>query len=249
MRHLLICAAALFACTPALAFAQSGHVELTYANNQISPGNGDFDAYSVGGQIALGGNFQIDGSYSNLDLAGGIDNFGVGAHAFVRGEHWLFGGYAGYDSLNDNADTSDWVVALETQYYQQHATISGALSYGETDDLDFTLTTLDGEYKYFVSERLSLSGGLSIGEAESFGDDYDVWGANVGGEYQFASAPISVFAGYRYANFDGGGVDQDNNTLTLGVRYDWGGSLQQRSQSGAGLNRVAGPFERLFGGY
>lgn len=249
MRTIVFTVAALLFSAPTLAIAQSAHVDLRYANTETDPGGGDFDAYSLSGQIALGGHFQIDGSYTQADIANGIDNYGVGAHVFQRNDTWLIGAYAGYNALRDNADTDDWVVAAETQYYLPRATISGVISYGETNDLDFNVWALDGEYRHFVTDNWSVSGGLSVGSAESFGNDFDAWGAGVGSEYQFASQPISVFASYRHSAYDGV-VEQDNDTLSVGVRFNWGGeTLRDRSQSGAGLERVSGPFERLFGSY
>ncbi len=249
MRTILFALATFFLMAPTASFAQSAHADLRYASTESSPGGGDFDASSLSGQVALGEHFQLDASYTQADIANGIDTFGVGAHVFQRNDDWLFGAYAGFDALRDNADTDDWVVAGEVQFYAPRATISGVLSYGETSDLDFQVWALDGEYKHFVTDNWSVSGGLSVGGAESFGDSFDAWGASVGSEYQFSSHPVSVFASYRLSSYEGA-ADQDNDTFTLGVRYNWGGeTLRERSQSGAGLERVPGPYERVFGGY
>ena len=90
-----------------------------------------------------------------------------------------------------------------------------------------------------VTARGQQSGGdFGFGSIEGGGPDTDVSTIGLGGEYQFASAPISVFGGYRHSEIDD--VDIESDALTIGVRYNFGGSLFDRNRSGASLSRGAG---------
>ncbi|PZO51197.1 MAG: hypothetical protein DCF16_11670 [Alphaproteobacteria bacterium] len=68
----------------------------------------------------------------------------------------------------------------------------------------------------------------------------DATSIGINGEYQFAAMPISVYGGYSTTDFDG----VDAETLSIGVRHNFGGTLFDRDRSGAGLVRNAG-FGRL----
>ena len=83
--------------------------------------------------------------------------------------------------------------------------------------------------------RLNANIGYASVDAGA-GNDDDAMIYGVGGEYQFASFPVSIAAGYNTADFDGGDVD----TWTIGVRYNWGGTLRDRDRSGASQASLTG---------
>ena len=60
-------------------------------------------------------------------------------------------------------------------------------------------------------------------------------GANVGAEYQLASLPISFVGQYAHNEIDTDGFDGDSDVVSIGVRWNFGGTLIQRDRSGAGL--------------
>lgn len=61
-----------------------------------------------------------------------------------------------------------------------------------------------------------------------------------------ATLPISIFGGYQRSEVDEANIEVDS--LGIGVRYNWGGTLFDRDRSGAGLRRRAGVFGRLLSG-
>jgi hypothetical protein len=177
---------------------------------------------------------------------GDLDVWGLGAHVFTRSETWLFGGYLGYDTIDQsNADT--WTGAVEVQFYMPRSTLSGVLSHSDLDagPGNFNATMLEGEYRHFVADNFSLHGGLGVGQGDVGGPDLDLWSAELGGEFQFETAPVSIFGFYRHGNIDVGALDADTSTYSIGVRYNWGGTLMDRNRRGAGLKRVLPVFERF----
>lgn len=257
MRKMLIAAAAVLAvAVPGVAAAQTGYVDLAYTNTDTDFAGDDVDATSLGGSVAFSGShaisFQVDGRYANIDAGGGdVDAIGVGGHVYKRGAQWLWGGYAGYTNFDAaGGDIDEWTVAAETQYYTARGTVSGALSYSDAEDFGggANLVMLEGEYRHFVTDNFSLQGGLGIGSGEIGATDIDVWSGQVGGELQFDRMPISIFAGYRHNSVDAGAGDLDTDSVGVGVRYNWGGTLWDRNRGGAGLNRVPGVLERIVGG-
>jgi hypothetical protein len=252
MRTYLLGAALAFAlAAPAAAHAQTGHVDAAYSEQTYDFGGADFDAEltSLSGQVAFGGDggigVQVDGRYTHwAGDADDVDAFSLGAHVFTRRGAWLFGGYVGYDDVED-FNIEAWTGALETQYYFSRSTLTGTLSHSEWDGPDYTITMLEGEYRYFLTDNLSLHGGLGFGQGDIGGNDPDVWSAEAGGEYQFAALPVSVFGFYRRGEIDFNVGSIETDALGVGVRYNFGGTLMDRNRRGAGLNRVLPLFERF----
>ncbi len=242
---LLTAAAALMMATPAM--AGSGYVDVSYqsADAFVLLGSQDFDTFSLGGSVALGSNVQLDGRYANFDGSGSFDGFNIGGHVFSRGDHWLWGGFIGYSDIDSSSD--EWMVAAETQFYMARTTISGALSYTDSEfigPLDFW--ALDGEVRHFVADNFSIQGNLGYGRIDS-GGSADTWSMGLGAEWQLESAPISIYGGYQ--RFDIDSAPDSTDAFGIGARWNFGGqTLFERNRSGASLNRPRGFIERLVGG-
>ncbi|MEQ1811508.1 MAG: porin, partial [Terricaulis sp.] len=121
-------------------------------------------------------------------------------------------------------------------------TLAGAVFYGNNDDNDVDGYGVNVEARAFINDNFRVNGNVGYASIDAgAGNDDDVMIYGVGGEYQLASYPISFTAGYQTADFDGGDVD----TWTVGVRYNWGGTLRDRDRSGASqasLTNVAAVF-------
>jgi hypothetical protein len=249
-KYLLSAAFAAALLAPNAALAQNGHLDVSYGHHTFDFGGPEFeiDVAEVGGQVAFGElplGVQIDGRYANWGGdADDVGIWGLGAHVYKRSETWLVGGYVGYDEADD-FNIASWTGAIEAQFYLPRATVSGALSYSEQETQGYAITLLEGEYRHFVTDNFSIHGAAGFGEGDISTSDPNVWTAAIGAEYQFADTALSVFGGYRYGlvDFDPGEIE--TNTLSIGIRYDWGGSLMERNRRGAGLNRVIAIFERF----
>jgi hypothetical protein len=214
------------------AHADGGYVGVQYNDNT----DADFHSWGVNGAFASS-NFQFDGGYTNIESD--VDVFTVGAHLFSRSDEWLWGGFAGYDHFSGSGDAGEWTVALQTQYYLPRTTLSGNLSYSQTTDTpaDFNTTQIDGEARFFGTDNFSFQGNLGYGNVDGSGSSGNYWTYGVGAEYQLDAAPISIYGGWQGVNIDGGG---DLNSWSIGIRYNWGGTLLQRNRSGAGLSSPHG---------
>jgi|CXWL01.1.fsa_nt_gi hypothetical protein len=240
-------AIALMAATSA--HAQSGFVGLSYQSSDDT----NIDTIALSGSVAAGANFQLDGRYASLEASGGggssIDAWNVGGHLFSRGEQWLWGGYIGFNTLDVGGGFSvdDTTFALETQYFMARTTFSGALGYTTSDlfGADLKQTALDLELRHFVSDNFSIQGNVGFGNVDGGGgSDADVSGYGIGAEAQLGSAPVSIYGGFQHAELDGGsGVD----SIGIGARWNFGGSLFDRNRSGAGLNRPSNFIDHFFG--
>lgn len=250
MKKLLLgAAAALAIAAPGVASAQSGYVDLSYANTDGEVAGFDFDddGLAVGGAYSWGGDgsfgVQLDGAVGDSD---DVTSVNVGGHAFTRSTNFLIGGFAGFGDVDDDSgsDFDYWTVGAEGQWYLSRTTFDAALSYSEADDLDADFTGLDLGVTHFATDNFSFGGGVGVGEVEVAGFDADTISYGVGTEYQFSAVPISLFGGWQHAEIDD--FDSDSDTLSVGVRYNFGGTLLERNRSGAGLGRLGG-FGR-FGG-
>jgi len=245
MKKLLLgAAAALAMAAPGVASAQSGFVDLGYATTDIS-GGPEADTLALGGAYAWGGNgslgFQVDGVFGSHEFDGGgdVDTYNLGGHLFHRNESHMFGGFVGFGNTDfgGGAEYDYWTGGLEGAYYMSRTTLNGVLSYSDAEDLNTNITALDLGATHFVTDNFSFGGNLGFGQIDG-GSDFTAFG--VGAEYQFASFPISLYGGYNTTDFDGTDVD----VLSLGVRWNFGGTLLERDRNGASLARNAG-FGRL----
>ncbi|ANP46973.1 hypothetical protein [Candidatus Viadribacter manganicus] len=241
-KYLLGAAAALAIAAPGVASAQSGYADLGYSTTDA--GSNDIDTWQLGGAYAWGGNgslgFQLDGVIGNheYDTGGDADTYNLGAHLFTRNDSYLLGGFVslGNTDFGGGFDYDYYTVGVEGAYYLERTTFNGALSYSDASDLNADATALDLGVTHFVTDNFSFGGTVGFGELAD--NDFTTYG--VGAEYQFSSTPISLYAGYTKNDYDGFETD----TLSAGVRWNFGGSLLERDRSGASLTRNAG-FGRL----
>ncbi len=246
-KYLLGAAAALAIATPGIASAQSGHIDLGYATTDA--GAFDIDTTTLGGAYSWGGNgsvgFQVDGNFGWHEYDGGgpeVDTYNIGGHAFVRDTGHLIGGFVNFGNTDFDGfiDYDYWTIGAEGALYLSRTTIDGTLSWSDSEDLDRSLTALDLGVTHFISDNFSIGGNVGFGEIDSGGSDFTTLGVST--EYQFAAMPISIYGGYSTTDFDG----FDADTLSVGVRYNFGGTLFDRDRSGASLTRNGG-FGRLGG--
>lgn len=252
--YLLGATAALAIAAPGVAAAQSAYIDLGYSTGEVEVGpfEADADGWTLGGAAAWDGNgtlgFQFDALLGNTDVDGGddTDTFNVGGHLFSRNSGHLVGGFVNIGEIDfGGGDELDyWSFGLEGQWYLSRTTLDGALSYSDADDANAEMLAFDVGLTHFVNDNFSLGGDLGFGSIENGGPNTDVSTLGLGGEYQFVSAPISIFGGYRHSEIDDVNVESD--ALTVGVRYNFGGSLFDRNRSGASLARGTG-FGRYAG--
>ncbi len=209
-------------------------------------GGGSEDIYSVAGRVSLGDHVILDGGYATGD--GGGDYYQIGGHFFGRGENWLAGGFAAYESADGDID--DFSVGAEGQYYLDRVTLGLSVGYSNSSDflvpgLDIDGWTVNGDVRFFITDNFTLRGSAGWGQISAGGVSEDGTAFGVGVEYQFDESPISLFAGYRTTDI----VFTDVDTWGIGLRWNFDeGTLKQRDRKGERLNRTAGLVENFLGG-
>lgn len=237
MRNWIIGAAALLAVTaPSVAAAQTGYVGVVYGNVDTD-GAGDADVYGAEGAVAFAGSgsisFEVDGSF--LDSDGNDSSTALTGHVFARNDSHLFGGFVG---ISDSSDTTTWTAGLEASKYLESWTLAGALVYANNDDLNADGYGVNVEARVFATDNLRLQANAGWASIDFGGGDDDALTLGVGGEYQFAALPISIVAGYNHTELDTANVESE--ALTVGIRYNWGGTLRDRDRNGASQAGIAG---------
>lgn len=229
MKTKLFGAALLALATTAGAAHAEGSVGLNYMSTDL--GGGEIDTLAIDGDFLLTPNFQLSGSYADVE-DGALNVWGVDGFLFSRNDSHAFGGFLGYSSLDGDAD--EWSVGGFGQLFRGNTNWTAQLGYNDTEG-DIQILHLDGEGRFFINENFSLQANLGLGDIETdFGSGGDYWSGGLGAEYQFAGSPISINGGWQHVDFDGGEAD----SLGLGVRWNFGGgSLIERSRSGASYQR------------
>jgi ATP-dependent protease HslVU (ClpYQ) peptidase subunit len=233
MRNWIIGAAAILAlAVPGVAAAQTGYVGVVYGNADAGTGD-DTDFYGAEGAVAFAGSgsivFEVDASFTDADE--GDEAYGLVGHVYARNDNHLFGGFVG---IAGSDDSETFIAGLEANKYFANWTLAGAVAYGNNDDADADGYGVNVEARFFVHDNFRID--ANAGWANVAGDDEDATTLGIGGEYQFAAAPISVRAGYSNTDFDGGDVD----VWSIGLRYNWGGTLRDRDRNGASQASLVG---------
>ena len=206
------------------AYADSGYVGAVYANADVD-GLDSSDAYGVEFAAALGEDsltIEIDGAILDGD---GNTATTIGGHVYTRNESHLFGGFA---SFADNSE-ADWSYSagVEGNLYMSNFTLAGALAYVGSNEDDVDGYGLNAEARYFVTENFRIQGELGFADVDSVNGT--TFGASA--EYKFGSSPVSAAIGYSHSEIDD--LDLEADTFTIGLRYNWGGSLLDRDRHGA----------------
>lgn len=235
MRNWIIGAAAVLAlAVPGVAAAQTGYVGAVYSNTDVD-GADEADAWGVEGAVAFAGSgsivFEVDAAYVDGD---DVSATGLTGHVYSRNDSHLFGGFVGI-SDSDASDTT-WTAGLEASKFYTDWTLAGAVFYASNDDNDVDGYGVNAQARYFVQDNFRLQGNLGWASVDAGAGDDDAFIYGVGGEYQFSALPISVAAGYNRIDADAAEAD----TLSLAVRYNWGGTLRDRDRNGASQADIAG---------
>lgn len=237
-------AAVLLVATPAT--AQSGYVDLAYANIDLESGGFEqsSDGFRFGGAAAFdagGLGAQLNGGVANLDDGGtDVTIWGVDGHLYQRNGQWLFGGTLGFRTADNGSgdDTSTWLAALQTHYEMERTTLVGAVSYSDLDSGtdQAQLWGADGELRFFATDNFRIDGALGWRQIEFDGPgDSSDWHGGIGAELQFDAWPVSIFGGYAHTRNDD--ADFSFDAVSLGLRFNWGGTLKDRDRSGATMMR------------
>jgi hypothetical protein len=231
-------ALALLAAAPAS--AATGYVGAAYQRAEVDTGAGDADVdqWGVEGAVAFNAaaslGLDFDAAYADSDDADSTT--GAAAHLYAKGAGYKFGGFVG---LADAADDTVWSVGVEGQRNFGQFTLAGAVGYANADDADADIWGVDVEGRVFASDNFRLDGKLGWATIDAGGAEDDVLSLGVGAEYQFTAAPVSLRAGYTRSELDEADITSD--AFTVGIRYNWGGSLKDRDENGpsfAGLSSL-----------
>lgn len=241
-KYLLGAAAILTIAAPATAYAEAnGYVGATYSQAEVDDGvtSDDTDIVGIEGALAFGGNgglgFELDAATASADDGDDNDAWGATAHLFGRSDSHLFGGFVGF---NDGDGSETLSAGLEAEKYFTNWTLAGALAYATNDDVDADGYGVNGEARFFLNDNLRLEAGLGWANVDVGGTDDDALSYNLGAEWQLSSTPISLLAGWSHSEFDESDIDVD--ALTVGIRWNFGGTLKDRDRTGASLAGLSG---------
>lgn len=230
------------------AAAPVGHVGADYSRADLSLGSGDAnaDVWTGSGSVVFPAtaslNVALDGAVQNFRADGESTTTENGtAHAdFHVGDNALAGGFVGFEN-SDNVTL--WGAGIEGQYTGQMGGVVGQVGYGTSSDLndaDFWGERVEG--RFYGNDNLRFAGHVGALQISGDGDSTNLWNAGVDAEYQFASVPVSVWGGYERSSWDD--LDLTADVFSVGVRYNFGGSLRDRDVAGSTM----GSFGQLFGG-
>lgn len=245
MKSLFLATAAVAALAAAPALAQDGvgSVGVTYSNADIEvagvDGEVEFAAIDAAVAVPVTADWTVtmDGAFLYaFDDALGADNSNINGrlHASRNFGGTRFGAFAGGQEVGDE---QLWSFGAEAQHYMDQLTLTGSVAYETVDGTDADIWSVGGDVAYYVSPKFRLNGGLGYHTADLGGGvDTDAWSANVGGEYQIAETGMNVTGGWNHSELED--LDLTVDTLSIGLRFSFGGDLQTRERSGADLGRT-----------
>lgn len=250
-KYLFASAMSLSVLVAAPAFAAPGIVgaAATHTEVDVLGFEGDGAAYNIFGgyvqPLSEGLALQVDGDVTFTDVDGAEDEtvLSGAAHLYHGSETGKVGGFAGFSNADEY---TVWSAGAEGQLFLEQVNLGGALGYFNVEDLDVDGFGVSGTATFFATDNFALSGtaGYASAEIEDLDVDLDGWNVGVGAEYQFAAAPVSVFAAYSRTDIED--VDLEADSFSIGVAYSFGSAtLKERERSGpslGGLGGLAGMF-------
>lgn len=174
---------------------------------------------------------QVDASYTDAEEADGV-LAGTVHLVGELGEEMRVGAFVGAAEF---ADETAIAGGVEGQVNYEKVTLAGNVAYGTVDEFDLDIWGVAGEARFFASDNFRIDGGLGWASADAEGFEAEGWTAGIGGEARFYG-PASVFLAYNYAEVDE--LDVSANTITLGMRFSFDGSLKERDRAGASFGGI-----------
>jgi hypothetical protein len=227
---ILLGAATVLSLAGGQAYAATGYAGAAFINAdaEVAGFEGDDDGWGIEGAAAFVAHPGV-GVQIGAVLADFSDTtFSIDGHLNFRNDRWLLGGFLGAGELSNDGF---WTIGAEGEYYMPSITLAAALGFADADNGDSW--AIDGEIRVFPIENLRLEGAVGFGNVDTdFGDD-DLFTAGISGEFQFDAAPISIFINYEHDEFDEADISGD--TLFVGARWNFGGTLRMRDLRGVSL--------------
>lgn len=225
--------------------AQSGgHVGLNFGNTDS--GSSDADTWQIdgafGGQSgALG--YQFDGGIGNTDGGGSdVDHYTLAGHLYWGNDSWRLGGVVALTNLDSSGiNVDELVYGIEGSFNVAPSTVLlGSYTIGESElGIDADTWNLDVGLNHYFTDNFRLGVTAGTGNIDIGIGDTDDTSLGINAEWQPWATPISFRLSYDTFDIDSNADTLD--TLALGVRWNWGGSLRERDN--------ATPFETRTGLY
>jgi hypothetical protein len=232
-------AAAALASTSA--FAQvSGYAgaAVNWGQAQVPGDDQDFNSLSASAAvlapITTGLAVQADAAYvDSADMDGALS----GALHLIGnvGDDMRVGAFVSASQFDDETALGGGV---EGQAEFDSSTLAATIGYAKVDEFDVSAWGVNGEYRYFVNDNIRVDGSLGWASFDTPLGNSEAWGAGLGAEFKQAASPLSVFGGWSYT--EDKDFDVAANTLTIGVRYNFGGSLKERDRTGPSFDGANG---------
>jgi hypothetical protein len=253
MKSLFLATAAVaaFAAAPALAqTAPTGSLGATWSKAEADAGGSDFEAdgYAIDGVVAgpVYGDWTVTLGAQMAWADGTIDDdkaFSGQVHVTKAFNGMRAGGFV---SASDSVPGSTlWSVGAEAQKYFDKATLTGAVSYGSIGELDAKLWSVGVDGGYYILPNLRVNANAAYSDIQVQDTDVSAVSYGVAAEYQISESPMSLYASFARTTVDD--FDLDLDTVSLGVRFNFGGDLQQRERAGANLTRSIGGAAGVIG--
>lgn len=223
------------AAAPAL--AETGHVGAVY-----SDGSGIADASIWGGEGAaafdLGPSFgaQVDGGLGSADFEGSSElAWRLNGHLFYNYGDFRVGAVAGWAKVNidGNApEASHW--GIEGQYWFDRVSVGASAIWGNSDWLispHIDYHNYDLNAAFYATDNFVLGASYGVGSVDNgVTSAADTRNYGIDAEYQLANHPISFTAAYNHWEISDTPID--SQAWTIGVRWNWGGTLHARDRDG-----------------
>jgi len=244
MKSLFLATAAVaaFAAAPALAQDGIGSIGVVYSNGDLDAAGLEIEAESatidaaVAIPVTADWTVTLDGGFTHSfdDLADENTNINGRVHATTLVGGVRVGGFAGASEVYGE---QLWSFGAEAQTYLDKVTLTGSVAYDKLEGVEVEAWTVAGDASYFINPNFRVNGGAGWTTVDAGGLDIDGWQANVGGEYRIPGTGMGVVAGFTHAELED--VDVSMDTISVGLRFSFGGDLQSRERAGADLGRTA----------
>ncbi|NEX94842.1 hypothetical protein [Caulobacter sp. 17J65-9] len=246
MRVPLLALAAALVAGPAFAAETVGRIDLSYSDTRWEwPGGytADNDDRAIGGAVSVtsggGWGVQIDGrsdsyAWENED---GRDGVGFAAvHGYKRLGRYTVGVFGG-STVFYGSDGALGGVEAQAQLPNAMVSVSAGKAEFEGYTHDYGLWDAQVSGRWYLTEDLAVGGAVGYVDWDRSRREITGWNVGLDAEYKpLETLPVSLFAAARRDRNDFPRYAYGSNTLTVGVRWNFGAAtLRERDRKGASL--------------
>lgn len=224
MKLKLAFAALMLAGSASAQGVEVNQVELGFEHSKLFASGDSLDQhnYSIRADVSFGGGYGLQAGLRQFDAGLYEDRWGATLHGYKEFGDTRLGLVLGLDTSGNARDKLTYGAEFMTGFGDK-LDLEGRLVRQEIGGPGVDINMATVKTWYDLNPRLSMTGGLRYANLNAMFGSVDEYSANLGVEYNFERAPLTLYGSVEHAMF-GQDIFVDNvTTARIGMTFTFGG--------------------------